>query len=136
MVDTLTFERKIMKGKKKSRTVSLHDQCKEQLLPLCKHRSGNDWLFESTETEGEHMTRQNAHMIIKKAAAKAQLKDQKRISAHAFRKSFAGSMYEASGHDLLQTAAAMGHDSPETTRKYLAVNHDKLNKAIMNQSDI
>lgn len=136
MIDTFTFDRQIMKGKRQRRTLPLHAQCQDLLLPLVQDRDGNKFLFESSEKPGTHITRAAVHKIIKHAVIEAKLADPRLISAHSFRKSFAVDMYKVSNNDLLQTAESLGHANPNTTRSYLKVNRDKVNKAVREQRAI
>lgn len=136
MVDTVSFDKQIMKGGKHRRTIPLHQQAKDELEPLCSGREADAWLFESSEKKGEHMGRSAIHKLIKQAARKAELPDQRLISAHSFRKAFARDMYEQSGHDLLHTQDAMGHKNPNTTKVYLKVNRDRVDRSIREQKSL
>ena len=66
---------------------------------------------------------------VKEAYAKAGLTG--RLTTHTMRKTGGTWLYEATG-DLLLTQEALGHRSPETTRRYVPLNRQRMRVAMQN----
>lgn len=88
---------------------------------LVKNRSRVSALFVSQR--GSRLTRQAAWLIIKKAAALANLPIQ--ISPHSFRHSFATHLL-AGGADIRVVQELLGHSVVTTTQIYTKVNIDQI----------
>ena len=87
----------------------------------------NRFLFPSRKGSGP-ISRVQAHRIVKAAAIRSC--EPTRISTHSFRKTFARSVYELSGHDLPLTQRALGHRAIDTTIKYLESTPDAVRSII------
>ena len=53
----------------------------------------------------------------------------KNIGTHSFRKLFAHTLYEESGHDIELVRHALNHSDIKTTMRYLGVSMKKLKEA-------
>jgi integrase len=95
-------------------------------LPLTARpgASAAEPLFRSREGFGA-VTAGQATRIIQRIAAAAGLAGQGRWGPHSARKWFARAIYEASGHDILLTKAALGHAHVATTERYLSADQDR-----------
>jgi len=51
-------------------------------------------------------------------------------SAHTLRHAAGTAVYAASGADLLATQEFLGHSKPETTRRYVLTDHDRVVSAV------
>lgn len=58
------------------------------------------------------------------------------ISTHSFRKWYATSIYNATGHDIILVQHLLQHSSPNTTRRYIGISEDKIENAIANHVSI
>ncbi|MBA4135880.1 MAG: hypothetical protein C0518_01030 [Opitutus sp.] len=87
------------------------------------------FVFASARRAGQPLTRQQAYNIIARAAARAGL--QGTVAPHGLRRSFAGDVYEATGHDLVATQMLLGHSSPLVTAAYLRPREDELNAVVL-----
>ncbi len=70
-----------------------------------------------------------AYRVIKAAAESAGVTD--RIGTHSMRKTFARSVYDGSGHDIVLTKEAVGHRSIATTSAYLSASAHQVAAAIL-----
>lgn len=134
MRDKVYFKKENMKGKRHARDLAIHPQAKAALHKICEDVPLDMPLFRGEQNK--RLGRGGAYKIIKKAAQKAGLKDDDRISCHSLRKTFAGRQYEYFGHDLVATKAAMGHANVNSTMKYLAFEDEKVNHGIVRQRAI
>lgn len=87
-------------------------------------------LFGTSRSNGTGMDRSQAFRTLVNACAACGI-DTARISTHSMRKTFAGRVYKASGHDLIRTQRALGHSSPVTTARYLETDSDALDRLIL-----
>lgn len=58
------------------------------------------------------------------------------ISTHSFRKWYATDIYNASGHDIVLVQHLLQHSSPVTTRRYIGMSEEKIEKAIASHVSI
>lgn len=54
------------------------------------------------------------------------------ISTHSFRKWYATDIYESNGHDIVLVQELLQHSSPVTTRRYIGLSDEKVERAIAN----
>lgn len=127
--DTITFRRETMKGKIAPRHVSTNPLLKGALERACKGHDEKAPLFQNDA--GKRISRKYMWKMLKQCAEDAGL-DAQLISAHSFRKTFLGKVYEATGHDLVATQHAAGHRQVNSTMKYLKPEREKVNKVVIN----
>lgn len=133
----VTVAAKNMKNKK-ARTIKLNSDAVKVLTSYCKQliKAGfslTDPLFISTQKEtklcvingiekickiAKALSRFQVNRIFKELAEMAGV-DSTGVSTHSFRKTFAKSIYIASGKDLTKVQYALGHSSITITIKYL-----------------
>lgn len=58
------------------------------------------------------------------------------ISTHSFRKWYATSIYNDSGHDIILVQRLLQHSSPMVTRRYISVSDEKMEAAIARHVNI
>lgn len=58
------------------------------------------------------------------------------IGTHSFRKWYATDIYNATGHDIILVQHLLQHSSPMTTRRYIGISEEKIEKAIANHMTI
>lgn len=58
------------------------------------------------------------------------------ISTHSFRKWYATSIYENTGHDILLVQRLLQHSSPAITRRYIGIADDRMEEAIANHVNL
>lgn len=117
---------------------------KERVLPLWKttavylkkylndfNLSGHDFIFKGKS--GENLTRSGVRFrinkLIREASKNSPTLTEKNISAHSFRHSVAMNLL-TSGVDISSIAIWLGHESIETTHKYMVADMDMKRKAL------
>jgi integrase len=76
------------------------------------------------------LTRVQAYHTIKRAFSVAQIEDDGRLGTHSLRKTFAKSVWLASGRDILVVNAALCHTSVSTSERYLETDEGSVMAAI------
>jgi integrase/recombinase XerD len=93
-------------------------------LPLFLSRKGNP------DSTVRAITREAARQVIRGAFAGAGIEDDGRLGTHTLRKTFARSVYQHSGNDLMVLKSALGHSDVAVTQKYLEVDENRVAAAI------
>lgn len=123
LVDTVTVERKSMKGKTRSRSVVLHQDAKRALEEMgVLTMSPNERIFPICSRQ--------ASRLLKEAVVKSEI--QGKVSFHSCRKVFAKKMYDHFNGDIFKTQKALGHSSLSSTAYYLQFNQSDIDEAILN----
>jgi integrase len=134
VVSEMVLRKQIVKGKKESRIAVLPPETVSAIQDFIA------WKVEHGESlakdaplflsrQGGYLHRMQIHRILKDAYAKAGLTG--RLTTHTMRKTGGTWLYEATG-DLLLTQEALGHRSPETTRRYVPLNRLRMRQAMAN----
>lgn len=134
-VTDLLFQKRIVKGKETARMVPVNADGREAIVSLIAwHKErfstlGTDRpLFTSRKGGGwSAMTRGQAHKVLEAAFWKAGLNG--KLATHSLRKSFAQRIYDATD-DIYLVQELLGHKSIETTKKYLGISYQKLQRAV------
>jgi integrase len=134
VVSELVLRKQIVKGKKESRIAVLPPETVEALRNfIAWTRKHGESLAKDAplflSRQGGHLHRMQIHRILKEAYANAGLTG--RLTTHTMRKTGGTWLYEATG-DLLLTQEALGHRSPETTRRYVPLNRQRMRVAMEN----
>ncbi len=120
--DTITVRRKNMKGKRRSRIVPLHQDCRAYIARLVKNSnlSNFDILFP--------ISRIQAYRIIRDAALSCNIRGV--VSTHSMRKTFGQAVYKRT-NNIVAAQRALGHASLSSTTHYLSVGQDEVDEAIL-----
>lgn len=86
---------------------------------LMTHDTTRLWLSLSNASRGAPVSVYAIEWAVRRAAERARLRD---WGVHRFRVTFATELYDQ-GHDIEEIRQIMGHESIETTRRYLAVSN-------------
>ena len=119
----------------RSRTTPLHPAVQAAIRTYVQERFGaepvrtDEFLFKSRKGPNTAITPRHAWRIIKAAAREAGFPD--RVGTHSMRKTFARTIYDRSGHDLILTQRALDHRSVVTTSRYLESTADDVAAAIL-----
>lgn len=121
--NTISVNRRNMKGKVKSRSVVLHAEAKEAIEKLM-HSLGY-------KPEGKllRLNRHQALRIIKRLAQQAQIEGS--VCLHSMRKTFGTRIYKASNNNLIIAQKALGHVSVSSTQAYLCVEQETVDALIL-----
>ena len=114
-----------MKGKKRGRTMPLHQKVRDALHSLIQstqmwHPLYRDWpLFRSQNRPKSLSTRQGFDIIVN--AAKTAGLDTNRLGSHSLRKTFAARLWKSEliHRDMSLMAHALGHSNFSNTLRYL-----------------
>lgn len=139
----LRVARRNLKGRREGLNLPLHGVAKIALgrwlvtlrrrgialdpaLPLFRSREGGP----AYAAGAKALSRRRAQEIIQTAAARAGLPVG--ISTHSWRKTFAGRLYELSGHNILLVSKALNHRQLATSIRYLSWKlNEKADAAIL-----
>lgn len=126
--DKVTVHKANMKKQTRARTIPLHPEAKtllEQYINT-EYLPGDSPLFYSRKGN-DSITRMQAHRILKEAFEGLTGK----VACHSMRKTFGTKVYEKTGKDLRATQVALGHESINSTIKYLAVDENYVQDIIL-----
>lgn len=130
IVDRVRIQAKYMKGKERTREVVLNGDAKKALTELIEsYPSLEGYLFKSREGMDRPISGRHATTILKDAYNTLKLNG--KLSTHSMRKTFAETVYRLLNKDIYKTSKAMGHASIDSTAKYLSVNQDEIDRAIL-----
>lgn len=133
-VADLLFRRETVKGKESSRMVPVNRDGQNAIADLVawhKAKYGSvdhdRPLFASRKQSGmKPISRGQAHKVLETAFNSADLNG--KLATHSLRKTFAQRIYDVTG-DIFAVKELLGHKSVETTRLYIGVGYEKLQKA-------
>ena len=125
-----------MKGKKKARTMPLHEKVREALLALLQstrmwHPLFRTWSLFHAQGRPTRISTRQAFGIIVSAASKAGL-DIQRIGTHSLRKTFAKNMWVSPlvARDPAKIARLLGHENWSNSLRYIEF-ADELDAAVL-----
>ncbi len=118
---------------RKERTLPMWPEVARELSAFAEERNLDDGDFVFAGRNVEHISRSGVRgridaVVLRATAAHPQLSG-KRISAHVFRHSCAMSMLEA-GVDLSTIAIWLGHESVQTTHRYMVADMERKEAAL------
>lgn len=127
---------KFMKKKQPRPPVWVHNKLEADLLLWLAELQGDTYqpklyLFPSRKGENKPISYTQAYRVIKDAADAKNVYE--RVACHSLRKSFAQSVYEGTGKDIVATQIIIGHASPVSTSHYIGVDQEVLKSAVLNQ---
>ena len=129
-------EKGFMKGKRKSRTMPLHQKVRDALHALLQssrmwHPLYQDWPLFHSQGRPTRLSSRQAFDIIVNAASKAGL-DVDRVGTHTLRKTFARRMWVSPsvGRDPAKIARLLGHHNWGNALRYLEF-ADELDEAVL-----
>jgi site-specific recombinase XerD len=130
VLESVRVQARKMKGGRKGREIPLHSEARQAIGELvATFETGYDGpLFRSRKGD-RAISRVQAHRILKNLFKSKNL--QGKLATHTMRKTFAETVHKALGNDIYKTAKAMGHESIDSTAKYIAVDSNEINKAIL-----
>ena len=114
---------------KKNRKVSLNPKVKELVEIYIDNNDLNsdDYLFQSRKGDNEPISKVQAYRIMNKLAKKAGLNE--KIGTHTLRKTFGYHHYQQY-KDMAQLQYIFNHSSVETTKRYIGLTQENVDKSI------
>lgn len=143
IVGRVTIQRRHMKKKIEGRTILLHEATRTALaawlleLGRLGYIAADDFVFQAQSGGNRHISRQRAWGIIHGAARSLGMTGT--IGTHSMRKTFADKVYSyflnkaAAGNPVdafRTTSKALGHQSINSTDKYLSFREETIDEAI------
>lgn len=134
----VVVEAKFMKGKRRSRSVVLHQAAKDAIAAyLAEHEkmwgrpmTQEMYLFRSQQGVNRRLSRSQFAKILHDIFDSHRMTG--KLGTHVLRKIFATHIYKLLGKDLVKTQRAMGHESVNSTVKYLQdFTADDIDQAIL-----
>ena len=114
---------------KKNRKVSLNPKVKEIVKNYIDDNGleTDDYLYQSRKGDNEPISKVQAYRIMNKLAKKAGLNE--KIGTHTLRKSFGYHHYQQY-KDMAQLQYIFNHSSVETTKRYIGLTQENVDKSI------
>jgi len=126
--DRIYVERRKTKGKVEGRSIVLHPQVKLILnLFLTTIPRTQEYLFAGNK--GGTIDKRSVWRIEREACIRVGI-DPKKVGTHSTRKTFAKKVHEKL-KDVIKTQKALGHKDLNSTVKYLTVDEDEVDDAIL-----
>lgn len=140
IADSLSVERKNMKGKRSGRTVPLNSQAKEYIkryLDHCQRKEG--WLFVSQKCPEKPILPNSAWRIFsgyqynrkgekEPLGVYKQLDLDGKLGTHSMRKTLAKKAYDVCEGNIIDIKEALGHASVNSTINYVQFNNERVAK--------
>ncbi|MBP0725548.1 site-specific integrase [Bacillus sp. RG28] len=111
----------------KQKWIRITPSLKRELKKLIDERDDQEFLFKSRQGNNKPIGRSMAYKILQKAAGEFKLRD---IGTHTLRKTFGYHFYQQT-KDVAMLQEIFNHSSPDITLKYIGVNQDGMDKAMM-----
>lgn len=117
----------------KERLVHLKWSVRSRLDELLKDRDPNEYALQSRQRDYGNggprpISTQRALDIVKIIAGKAGYEGH--VGCHTMRKTYAWSVYDASGEDLTLLMKTLNHSSQAVTKRYIGIDQEDINEAI------
>jgi integrase len=130
VVERVRVQARHMKGKESTREIPVHPDAANAIRELLKTYPADytGFLFKSQKSN-KAISRMQAHRVLKQAINTCEL--QGKLATHTMRKTFAQTIFKALDHDIYKLAKALGHSGIGNTIKYLAVDQDEIDAAIL-----
>lgn len=129
--DIICVTRSKMKGGKKSRECPLNPNLHEYLDKVIESERlrPEDYLFRSPIKLDSPISVRMASKIYERISAHLGLEA---VTTHSGRKTFAKSVYENTGHDMVKTQKALGHSQISSTVCYLNnITNEEVNQVVL-----
>lgn len=115
----------IRKKNMKPRKVKVIDNLDYLLRKYIKDKRDYEYMFTSRKGKNKHITVSHVSRILREAGNEFGLKN---ITAHSMRKTYAYSIYEQSGFNIILVKEMLGHSSIEETKDYLGLDKETYDK--------
>lgn len=118
-----------IKEEKTGKTIPLaiNETLQKEINSFACNMKDDEYLFQSRNGSNQPLTRIQAYRILNNAAAKCSIPE---IGTHTMRKTFGYHFYQRT-HDIATLMQLFGHSSPAITLKYIGINQDMLDKAML-----
>ncbi|WP_141434398.1 site-specific integrase [Bacillus sp. 03113] len=111
----------------KQKRIQITPSLRRELKRYIEGKEDDDYLFKSREGRNKPIGRNMAYRILRKAAKEFGLDE---IGTHTLRKSFGYHFYQQT-KDVAMLQEIFNHSSPQITLRYIGVNQDSMDKAMI-----
>ncbi len=112
---------------KKQKRIIITSALRRVLKSYIADKDEDDYLVKSRKGKNKPIGRSRAYKILNEVAKKAKLTE---IGTHTLRKTFGYHFYQQT-KDVAMLQELFNHHSPKVTLRYIGVNQDSLDKAMM-----
>lgn len=126
--NSVEIPKRRLKDKNASRRIPLHAEAKMYLEEWAKKNQVIQWDSRAFPIHRSTADRTLRNIIVIAGVDASAGK----VATHALRKTFAKKMYNALGKDIFKLQEAMGHAQISNTVRYLRINEEEIEEAILN----
>lgn len=112
----------------KQKRIQITPELKRELKWYLDGRKGSEYLIKSRQGKNKPICRQMAYKILRKIAKQFGLEE---IGTHTLRKTFGYHMY-AKTKNIALLMTIFNHSSERVTLKYIGMDQDEMDRALMN----
>lgn len=113
---------------KKQKRIRIPPSVRREFVDYAKTLDTGDYVVKSRQGENSPIDRSTAYRILREAAEYVGLSE---IGTHTLRKTFGYHFYHQT-KDVAMLQEIFNHSSPHITLKYIGINQDAMDKAMMN----
>ncbi|MBG9586906.1 tyrosine-type recombinase/integrase [Cytobacillus firmus] len=115
------------KKTKKEKRIRIPPSIRKELIEYAKDLQDGEYAFRSRQGGNSPIDRSTAYRILREAADYISLEE---VGTHTLRKTFGYHFYHLT-KDVAMLQEIFNHSSPHITLKYIGVNQDAMDKAMM-----
>ena len=114
----------------KQKIIPINAVLRKALEDYIKDKKEYEYLIKSREKENKAITRDTAYKILKDIGEKFELEN---VGTHTLRKTFGYHFYQQT-KNIVVLQEFYNHSDPSVTLKYIGINQEAVNKAVLNFS--
>jgi integrase len=111
----------------KQKWIRITPSLRRELKNFIEGKDDDEYIFKSRQGGNKPIGRSMAYKILRKAAERFNLRD---IGTHTLRKTFGYHFYQQT-KDVAMLQEIFNHSSPDITLRYIGVNQDSMDKAML-----
>jgi integrase len=112
---------------RKQKRIKIHTYLKKHLKPYLKEKDPEEYVIKSRKGKNKPITRQSAYLILREVASHFNLDA---IGTHTLRKTFGYHFYKQT-KDVALLQELFNHAAPTITLRYIGINQDTMDDAMM-----
>mgnify|MGYP001027608335 CR=1 FL=1 len=112
---------------RKQKRIRIPPSIRKEILEYAKELTDGDYVIQSRQGMNRAIDRSTAYRILREAAKHVNLNE---IGTHTLRKTFGYHFYQQT-KDVAMLQEMFNHSSPQITLRYIGINQDSMDKAMM-----
>ncbi|WP_394512542.1 site-specific integrase [Priestia aryabhattai] len=112
---------------RKQKRIRIPPSIRTEILEYAKELTDGDYVIQSRQGINRAIDRSTAYRILREAAKQVNLNE---IGTHTLRKTFGYHFYQQT-KDVAMLQEMFNHSSPQITLRYIGINQDSMDKAMM-----